>query len=345
MKRFKKALALILSSALLASAFTACGKDEKAESTGKGEESSEIIVSAEDSGENEQSLIARPPKPDRPHRPDRPPRPDTSGDPEEPMPPETSVDWERPNGLVQLPLDEHVRASEIDSYFDDSLFIGYSIMMHFGRYVGEWRDSVDESILGTAQFCAGVSVGFTVDRTQTPDMPENSLPLYQGKAYNFADLPAATDAKALYIGLSAYSCLKRAPDDATCVLTAYNEAVMGIERIREKNPDLPIVILSGTYNTEIYEGLTRERCSNAQVLEYNNLVLDYCTENGIDFIDVSTILTDENGLLNEDFANDGEYHMVKNVYYIWIELLRDYAKQKQEGTWANPTDMPNLPAF
>jgi len=131
----------------------------------------------------------------------------------------------------------------------------------------------------------------------------------------------------------------------TCVISAYNEAVMGIERIKAKNPDLKIVILSCTYNTEIFEGLTRERCTNAQVLEYNNLVLDYCTQNGIDFIDVSTVLTDKNGLLNEDLSNDGEYHLLKNTYFYWLEALRDYAEQKQAGTWQNMEDMPTLPAF
>ncbi|MBE6677721.1 MAG: hypothetical protein E7597_02875 [Ruminococcaceae bacterium] len=337
----KKIFCLTLAAGLSLSCFAACGKEETADSK---DDASKVEQSkAEENNSEESSVISENESIDadtteessasedseaRPHRPDRPDRPN------------------RPqNGGNRLPEDSDIKADPIDSYFDNSVFIGYSIMMHFGRYIGEWRTEVDPGMLGTAQFCAGVSVGFTVDRIQTPDMPDTSLPLYQGQAYNFADLPAATGCDTLYIGLSGYSDLKRAMASETCVISAYNEAVMGIERIKAKNPDLKIVILSCTYNTEIFEGLTRERCTNAQVLEYNNLVLDYCTQNGIDFIDVSTVLTDKNGLLNEDLSNDGEYHLLKNTYFYWLEALRDYAEQKQAGTWQNMEDMPTLPAF
>ncbi len=360
---FKRIMAAIVAAGLTVSCFAACGKNEEdnnkndsvpetvASEDDNSVEDSAHAVESEESGtesavseeadaevsivdESSEDKGGKPQRPDG-ERPDRPGRPD------------------RPNGgrpsnggtpLNELPDDSDITTDEVDTFFNNSVFIGYSIMMHFGRYVGEWRQDVDESILGEALFCAGVSMGFTTDRIQTPDTPENSLPLFQGQAYNFADLPAATGCDTLYIGLSGYSDLKRAEADETCVFSAYNEAVMGVERIKAKNPDLKIVLLSCTYNTEVFDGLTVERCTNAQVYEYNNLVLDYCNDNGIDFIDVSTMLTDSKGLLVEDYSTDGEYHIVKNAYYLWVEALRDYAKQKQEGTWKNIDDMPALPA-
>ncbi len=327
MLNVKRILAIVLAALMAISCFAACADENEESSKDISESSDGGDVSSESDGSDVSSETVLESS-------------DAVSDSEE-----EEESSEAEVSVSKLPDDSAIKADAVDSYFDGSVFIGYSIMMHFGRYIGEWRQEVDPSILGGAIFCAGVSVGFTVDRTQTPDMPETSLPVFKGQAYNFADLPTATGCDTLYIGLSGYSDLKRAPVAEVCVETAYNEAVMGIERIRDKNPDVNIVILSCTYNTEVFEGLTPDRCSNAQVLEYNNLVLDYCTDNGIDFIDVSTALTDENGLLHEDLTNDEEYHLHKNTYFYWLEALRDYAAKKQEGTWENSADMPNLPAF
>ncbi len=314
MQSFMKKLIALLLAAAFALGVCACGAETGGDSSVSEAESVESTESAESSEESSEESVA-----------------DVSSK-REPRPKD--------------PIRElgEIKADSVDSFFNNSVFIGYSIMMHFGRYVGEWRESVDESIMGNALFCAGVSMGFTTDRIHTPDTPDNALPLYQGKAYNFADLPAATGCDTLYIGLSGYSDLKRAESAENCVQQAYREAVMGIGRIRDKNPDLKIVILSSTYNTAIYDALPEARCSNEKVYEYNNMVLNYCNGKGIDFVDVSTCLTDHRGRFAEEYANDEEYHIIKEAYYLWLEELRAYARAKTEGAWENPEEMPTLPA-
>ncbi len=245
----------------------------------------------------------------------------------------------------RTPLPEALYADPIDSFFDDSVFIGYSIMMHFGKYVSQWRTEVDSSVMGDAIFCAAVGISFHADATQTPDTPDTTLPLFRGEHYNFADLPAATGSDTIYIGLPVYSDLKWAGSSSTAVDEAYRSTVAGIKRIRAKNPNLNIVLLSGTYNSGIYDGLSYKWQNNGKVLEYNNRVLDYCNENGIDFIDVATPLTDYRGFFVADYATDGEYHIKKEAYQIWVAILRDYATGKQNGTWQNITEMPSLPYF
>ncbi len=236
------------------------------------------------------------------------------------------------------PLPEQLYADSVDSFFNDSLFIGYSIMMHFGRYVGQWRTEVDPSVLGNAIFCAAPGVSFNADKNQTPSTPDNSLPIFRGQAYNFADLPAATGCKTLYIGLTVYSELSYSAGN---VNGAYNAVVAGIERIRAKNPNLNIVLLAGTYNSGIFQGLKERNHSNDKVLAYNNKVLDYCNSHGIDFVDVATPLVDHRGYFVADYATDGEYHIQKQAYCLWVRQLRDYARRKQNGTWQNITEMPN----
>ncbi len=240
------------------------------------------------------------------------------------------------------PLPEKLYADPIDSFFDNSVFLGYSIMMHFGRYVQQWRQEIDSSIMGDALFCAGVGISFHADATQTPDTPDTTLPLFRGRPYNFADLPIATGSDTLYIGLMVYSDLKWAGSSSTAATEAYAATVQGIRRIQAKNPNLNIVLLSGTYNSGIYQGLSKKWQSNDKVMEYNNLVINYCNKNGIDFIDVATPLVDHRGYFVADYATDGEYHIQKQAYYLWMEQLRDYATRKKNGTWQNITQMPTF---
>jgi|GEM_PF-1147018 len=241
------------------------------------------------------------------------------------------------------PIPETLEISPLDSFFDDSVFIGYSIMMHFGKYISQWKIEIDESIMGDCTFCCGVGMNFKKNRTQTPDEINNTLPKYQGEAYNFEDLPKAVGAKSLYIGLMPYSELKSSTVQ-NCIEKAVNETINGLEKIKKENPDLHIVILSGTYNTGTYKTgqLNPERVNNNNVRLYNIKILEYCNENGIDFVDVSTPMLDGRGFMPVEYASDGDYHIKKEPFKIWINVLRDFADKKQRNVWKNPETMPPL---
>ena len=265
------------------------------------------------------------------------PEPESSAPVEESSAPEpVLVGPDEP--VCPLPDSLAVMAS-VDKFFDNSVFTGYSIMMHFGKYVNEWRQQVDSSILGGAVFCAGVGISFTADRT------DGTLPTFRGKEYHFYELPAATGSDTIYINLMGYSDLKWASSSSNCVQYAYDETVQGIQRIRNANPSVNIVILANTYNTGVYESLSRSRCSNDKVRQYNNLVLEYCNKNGIDFLDVATPLLNGSGYFIADWSTDNEYHIQKTAYYNWMAVLRDYAVRKQNGTWENITVMPAAPFY
>jgi len=264
--------------------------------------------------------------------------------PTETEPPEESSEDES-SVIVDMnapmnPLPETLATDPIDSYFNDSVFVGYSIMMHFGRYIGEWHSEIDPSIMGNPIFCAGVSISFYADRTQTPESKNCTLPLFRGQRYNFKDLPAATGCNNLYIGLMGYSDIRRSGVDG-----AYVETISGIQRILEANPNVNLVILACTYNTGNYSNSMPYSVNNGNILRYNNMVLDYCTSIGVDFVDVATPQTTYNGYLPMEYSSDEAYHIAKQAFYLWIDVLRDYAKKKQAGTWQNMTDMPSLPAF
>ncbi len=115
------------------------------------------------------------------------------------------------------------------------------------------------------------------------------------------------------------------------------------DAVKAKSPDARIVVLANTYRTRDFND-SRNKLNNAGISEYNNLLLDYCNENGFDFVDVATPLM-ENGCLADKFCSDNDKsnsnclgcHLTTDAYAIWTAVLRDYARAKQAGVYVNPT--------
>ncbi len=253
---------------------------------------------------------------------------------------ESSYVPKNPNDPI-MEIPENLYYTPIDDFFNDSVFIGYSIIMHFGRYVGNWRDTVESRLMGTAQFRAGVGMSFRANETQDPSWPDTPLPKHEGVAYKFEDLPAAMGVKTLVIGLMPYSDMKTGTPD-TCALEGAKYAMRGLSIIKQKNPNLHIIVLSGTYNTGRGEEIDLNRVYNENIRTYNNYVLEYCNKIGVDFIDVSTPMTNGKGYFVREWASDRSYHIKQDPYKIWIQVLREYAEKKQAGTWKNYDVMPEL---
>lgn len=230
-----------------------------------------------------------------------------------------------------------IAASEYDSYFNGSVFVGHSVMVHFKNYVSSWRKTVSGDVLGDATFCCTSSFSFYNNLNQTPTTADNVLPRYQGQAYNIEDLPGVTGAETVYIGLMGLNDLGMVGKADTCARLVADEAVECIEKIKESSPDVNVVVLASTY-------LTRDKSyrnlNNRNMSLLNSYMLEYCNENGIDFIDVATPLIDGGRYLANVYCSDNYCHLKENAYYVWMDVLRDYARQKLDGTWKNPQSVP-----
>lgn len=230
-----------------------------------------------------------------------------------------------------------ITASEFDSYFNDSLFVGHSVMVHFNTRTSSWRTKVSPDILGDALFCCTSSFSFYNNEHQTPETPDNVLPKYRGSAYNIEELPAATGRGTVYLGLMGLNDLGMVGTADNCAQLVAEEVFRCIEAIKTNSPDTKVVVLAATYLTRD-KSYTKLNNHNMSLL--NNYVLDYCNTNGIDFIDVATPLTDGDGYLASVYSIDSYCHLTERAYYIWMDVLRDYASQKMAGSWKNPTNIP-----
>ena len=107
----------------------------------------------------------------------------------------------------------------------------------------------------------------------------------------------------------------------------------------------PLTAIIGIGNTYLHSSSNNmgNKLNNGSIHTFNTKVLDYCNQNGLDFIDVAYALVDDNGCLGTEFCSDVgssvACHLNKNAFNAWTELLRDYAGKKQAGRWANPTEL------
>lgn len=259
---------------------------------------------------------------------------ESAAPPEESQEPPENVGSSEP--ITPPPTDLSVTSGEFDSMFNDSLFVGHSVMVHFKMYVGGWRDA-DSGVLGSALFACTSSFSFFNNLNQTPEQADNVLPRYRGSAYRIEDLPAATGAKKIYLGLMGLNDLGMVGDAESCAGLVAGEVFQTIENIKAKNPEVEIAVLASTY---LVRGKSFRNLNNRNMSRLNNLVLEYCNQNGIDFIDVATPLTDGDGYLADVYCSDAYCHLKQNAYVVWMDVLHDYAQKKSSGSWKNPESIP-----
>ena len=235
--------------------------------------------------------------------------------------------------------DADIGPDEIDSFFDDSVFVGHSVMMHFKDKYVAYKRGGDSGFLGTAKFHASGS--FSYHNNLAPVSADSVHPLYRGEKMKIEDAVAAMGAKTVYLsGMALNELALFGAEASVSNLAAVADA------IKAKSPDARIVVLANTYRTRDFND-SRNKLNNASISEYNNLLLDYCGENGFDFVDVATPLM-ENGCLADKFCSDNDKsnsnclgcHLTTDAYAIWTAVLRDYARAKQAGVYVNPDSMP-----
>ncbi len=252
--------------------------------------------------------------------------------------------------IVDLPYDpagylelrkEDIAPSELDSYFGNSVFIGNSLVVHFYNFYSVMRAS-DKNFLGGAKFFCSSAFSARLDLGDNM----NYSPRYDGELMHTWEAVKKMNVKTVYYNLMGLNELGLHQYSKTPELTFENNRKV-LEKIIEACPGIKIVVLSNTYMVESFNGEDKG-LNNYNISKFNNLALEWCNQNGFDFIDVSTPFLDGN-VMNEEYCRDaapgGCGCHIKDMYYpSWAAILRNYAYQKVNNTWKNPESMKILAA-
>lgn len=242
---------------------------------------------------------------------------------------------------TELKIPTVITSDAVDSFFDGGIFVGNSIMLKYEKFVSNNRASSTSDFLGNAKFfCAG-SFG-VYHNNHTPASKDDAVnPKYQGTKYSVQDMVGVANPKRVFINLAGLNDMGIFPV-SSCAEDTAKEMNKIIDDIKTKYPEVEIVVLSTTYMVKRNNNMSRLNNENLSIM--NNLILDYCNANGIDFVDISTLLT-ENGCLADKYCSDLDSlgcHLNDSGCLVWTGLLRNYAAKKIAGIYKNPESMPML---
>ena len=243
---------------------------------------------------------------------------------------------------VELKIPTSITADSVDSFFNDSIFVGNSIMLKYEKFVSKYRTSSVSNFLGTAKFFCGGSFG-VYHNNHTPASSVGAVnPTYQGTKYSVQDMVGVANPQRVFLNLAGLNDMGIYSSASICAEETAKEMIKIIKDISTAHPDVEIVVLSTTYMIKSYNTMPKLNNENLSIM--NNLVLDYCNSNGVDYVDISSLLN-ENGCLADKYCSDpesGGCHLNDSGCLVWTGILRNYAAKKLAGVYKNPESMPAL---
>lgn len=210
-------------------------------------------------------------------------------------------------------------SAKVDSsYFDDAVFIGDSVSRKLRLYVTNQRKT-DASLLGSAQFLTAGSLGI---HNALWDLNRSDAvhPEYEGQPALVQDSVAAMNAKKVYIMLGMNDIALYGIDDSVTTMGTL------VDKILEKSPDAKIYIQSAT---PILSGFEGSKLNNAALNEYNQKLIQFCQDNGYYFVDVASVMKNEDGTLIRSYCSDYDLEKSSNqgIHFTdegceaWIDYL------------------------
>lgn len=213
-------------------------------------------------------------------------------------------------------VESKVTEEKIDTYFDDSVFVGDSIMLGFRNYAMKKEDTFLKKI----KFLAAGS--FSANNALWPVDDKSVHPVYQGKQRQIWESISLMRGKRVFLmfgmnDLNVYGL------EGTC--DAYKEL---IDKIEEKNPGTEFYIMSMTY---VLKGKDKGLLENDTIREFNAMLKQMAKENDWGYVEIADAIADENGDLGEEYCSDEFAHQKPEAYDVWVEVLRKYAQERLDG--------------
>ena len=195
--------------------------------------------------------------------------------------------------------------AEINEFFSKSVFIGCSLGVGHKMYFEEQGDGY----LGDPLYLALSSYGIYNDDGRNG--PEYQLS-YDGVTAPARELLSMTDAKRVFINLGTNDMY----GDAEYVSETFIEYLDGI---RKENPNMAIYLEA---LTPVYIGSETEYLNNDNVDALNAILKDYCDSHpDVYYIDISSIMKNDNGGLKDEYTSDYYVHLNDSAYEAWTKKI------------------------
>lgn len=209
-------------------------------------------------------------------------------------------------------------AAQAEAFYSDSVFVGDSIMMHWANYMTKQRET--GSFFDGAKSLTAASLG--VNNALWGISDQSVHPKYQGEQMQLWNSIPLTGAKKVIMMFGLNDVALYGVQNS---VASYGKL---INLIKTNVPDAQFYIVSSTY---ILKGAEKKDLKNSLLREWNNALIDFCSSNGYNFINIADALCDSDGYLLPEYCGDGFIHQTTAARVVWAELLRGYAADKLTG--------------
>lgn len=223
----------------------------------------------------------------------------------EPPPPGRSDELQKkiiPLQSTHAPLD----------YLDDAIFIGDSVTTGFESFRKDIKFCGEKIELNYKVFAAK-SYGAYNSTLEISDTTVH--PLYKGDQFYPEDIIGVYESRKVFLCIGLNDAGWQKEDQ----FIRYYRSLL--TKIKEKNPDVKIIITSITPLTVNGESTTTNELKNPRIADFNNLLINLADEENVYFLDYAYALRDENNNLYTDFSSDDYCHLVASAYSRILEYI------------------------
>jgi hypothetical protein len=199
-------------------------------------------------------------------------------------------------------------------FYSNTVFVGDSLTVGFSNYAA-LSDSPE--FLKDITYLAAVNYG--TYNALKPVEGNNVHPIYKGESVAVCDAVAEIKPDRIFINLG----INELSGSNAIQRTVYNYCQL-VYNLKLSSPDSKIYVVSVSPMTKSKETST---FNNATIKEFNSLLEKYAQPWGATYVDLSGILTNEQGALPESYSSDGYVHMTNTVYSYWANYFRKYATE------------------
>ncbi|MBE6648240.1 MAG: hypothetical protein E7614_01825 [Ruminococcaceae bacterium] len=241
-------------------------------------------------------------------------------------------------GAVYLPANTSAptEPSPYDTVYENCLFVGNSIMCDFYESMTKWQKEQPKLFEKVNFFC---NENFSVyeNNYSNPNYASSIFPTINVKDEMTGDpkdvkctVETAVEhygAELVVFCLAGINDLPVYGDEENCHVKAASEMGRLIKNLKNKFPDVSIVVLSAPPISS--EATPMKSINNEKIKGLNEELLRVCTGNSADFIDMTSIFSDENGSLKKEFCADNYCKLTEDGCKAILASLRFYASKRK----------------
>lgn len=217
------------------------------------------------------------------------------------------------------------RPQTAEAFFQNTLFVGDSIMEGIRQYVMSQRE--ETSCLGDAKFLTttiGISLADLVG-----DRQAGIFYSYKGQETALEDIVTdlCPDRIFLLLGLNDLSVIEENPQ-VSQVVDRYRRLA---ENLTACLPETQIVIITNPpkiASAWLPDYAVNRSFSNQLIDDFSASLMEMCQSEGIACIDAHTLLQDTSGALPEDYCRDGYVHLNNAGSAVVVDALYQFAQEQ-----------------